>query len=409
MAQLARYTAEKLAAAKASSDPVVPAHGCSEGGTLLRLAIVSHAYIEEELRKGIGALAERMKLAVVTPDIADCLVFPALRVKDSAAFIDCYRPIRSKYLFGAQYMFLSPDLGFRANVPDVVCVQYDPWSLMFWQTLVYCRLFAPEAKIVCSVKKNTYRRTWGVGSIKHLITRAAMRHISRFMAASHMTAEMYSRNFGIDPAKIEVITPIGVDTQHFSPSEPRPLDPRRAMVGFAGRLEPHKGVEDLVEAVSRCRSATGLDIRLEVCGRGSLAPWLEDMALSCDWLTVRGLMPNRDVPAFLRSLDVFALPARVLPDHEEHDAHALLEALACGLPCIATRSGINTELLSDGSGILVEPQQPLELAAALGDLIRDLDRRRELASRARMRAVTDFDNHRLAERKTEFFEKVLRD
>lgn len=84
---------------------------------MLRLAIVSHAYLEEELRKGIGALARHLDVRVVTPQIADCLVFPSLRFEDSPRYVELFEPIRSIHLFGAQYLFLSHDLGFRESKP----------------------------------------------------------------------------------------------------------------------------------------------------------------------------------------------------------------------------------------------------------------------------------------------------
>jgi len=374
---------------------------------LLRLVIVSHAYIEEELRKGIGALAQKLQVTVVTPEISECLVFPSLRVRDSQEYIELFTPIRSALLFGSQYLFLSSDLGFRKSKPDVICVEYDPWSLMFWQTLIASRLFARKARIVCSVKKNTYRRAWGLNKIKYLMGRVSINHISRYITASEMTRRLYEDIFGIDRSKIDVFTHLGVDTDNFCPPPVgKGSDPREAVMGYAGRLEPHKGIEDLVEAADHCRATTDLNIRLEVCGGGSLKGHLEELAKSRPWLSIKGLVPNGEVPDFLRRLDLFVLPARTLPDHEEHDAHALLEALACGLPCIATRSGINAELLHDGIGVLVEPQQPLELSDAIAALVRDVARRLELASAARQRAVAEFDNHRLAARKVELFKEV---
>lgn len=376
---------------------------------MLRLAIVSHAYIEEELRKGIGALARHLDVRVVTPEIADCLVFPSLRVEDSQKYIELFEPIRSVHLFGAQYLFVSRDLGFRASKPDVVCVEYNLWSVMFWQTAIAARLYSPQARIVLSVKKNTFRRKGSLGKFKELVARASLGSVARVVTASRMTARLYQDLFGIAEARIATFTHLGVDTENFSPpAPPRPVHTDAAVLGYAGRLEPHKGIEDLVEAVVACRTATGLDLKLEICGSGSLSGWLEDMAAANDWIAIRGLMPNGEVPNFLRGLDIFVLPPRTLPDHEEHDAHSLLEALACGLPCIATRSGINAEVLGDGTGVLVSPHRPDDLADAVGALVQDPSRRRELAAAARQRAIEDFDNHRLAERKARFFQEVAK-
>ena len=376
---------------------------------MLQVVVISHAYIEEELRKGVAALADRLDVRVISPASADCLVFSGLNVGDSESHIELFDPLRTVRLFGAQYVFLSPDLGFRRRPPDVICVDYDPWAIVFWQTLLCSRLFARRSVIVCSAKKNTYRRFPVFGWVKSLAARVGIRRTSKFIAASHRTARMYEDIFGVDKAIIEVMTHLGVDTDHFAPpADPRPIEPDRAVVGYVGRLERHKGIEDLVSAIEHLRSVTELDVRLNVCGSGSLAAELAEMAGSRPWLSVESAVPNNQVPPFLRGLDIFVLPARVLPDHEEHDAHALIEALACGLPCIATRSGINAELLGDGTGVLVEPQQPLELASAIGALVPDVALRRELSSHGRQRAVAEFDNHRLAQRKAELFKEVAK-
>lgn len=292
----------------------------------------------------------------------------------------------------------------------MICIEYNLWSVMFWQTVIAARLFSPRSRIVLSVKKNTFRREGAFAKLKELVARVSLGSVARVITASRMTAQLYRELFGIPETRIATFTHLGVDTDHFAPPpDPRPVRPDGAVLGYVGRLEAHKGLEDLVEAVAACRATAGLDLKLEVCGSGSLSGWLADAAAAHDWITINGLMPNGQVPHFLRELDIFVLPARNLPDHEEHDAHSLIEAFACGLPCIATRSGINTELLGDGTGVLVEPLDPAGLASALAALVPDVPRRQKLGARARERAVREFDNHSLARQKADFFEKVRRD
>ena len=150
-----------------------------------------------------------------------------------------------------------------------------------------------------------------------------------------------------------------------------------------------------------------MDARLELLGNGALRAECVAAGGSKPWLRVREPVPHDQVPDFLRELDVFALPSRVSEDHEEHDAHALLEAMAVGLPCVGTRSGITPEIIGDGSGVLAEPNSATALEHALKQVIGDLELRRELAERARQKALASFSPEALAASKSEIYEEIL--
>jgi glycosyltransferase involved in cell wall biosynthesis len=147
---------------------------------------------------------------------------------------------------------------------------------------------------------------------------------------------------------------------------------------------------DLVEAVRIARERDGLPLRLRLLGGGTLRAELTDLAASVSWLEVRPGVLTPEVATFLHDLDLFVLPSRVLPDHEEHDAHALLEAQAVGLPVIGARSGIIPELLGDGSGLLVAPQDPAALAEAIAILARDPVLRADVARRGHEKARGEY-------------------
>ena len=114
-----------------------------------------------------------------------------------------------------------------------------------------------------------------------------------------------------------------------------------------------------------------------------------------------------EVSDFLRGLDIFVMPSRNLPDHQEHDAHALIEALANGLPCVGTRSGIIPEILGDGTGCIVDPENPAELARVLKGLILNPAYRNELGLRGRQKAIQEFALDTLASKKVNIFKRVI--
>lgn len=93
-----------------------------------------------------------------------------------------------------------------------------------------------------------------------------------------------------------------------------------------------------------------------------------------------------DVPEILTLCDVFVLPSEI-----EGFSLALLEAMARGLPCIATDAGGNREALAEGAGVLVPPRNPTVLAKALATILADPEASREMGRRARTRVHAEFD------------------
>jgi glycosyltransferase involved in cell wall biosynthesis len=132
------------------------------------------------------------------------------------------------------------------------------------------------------------------------------------------------------------------------------------------RLEPSKGVEDLIDASRRLVDAD-VRMRVVIAGDGSQREQLAARVRERGVEDVCALLgPRRDIGSLLAVADVFCLPS-----HHEGVPPILLEALAEGLPSVATRVGGVPELISHGrTGLLVEPGDPVELGRALKRVIR---------------------------------------
>jgi glycosyltransferase involved in cell wall biosynthesis len=371
----------------------------------LRVDMLAHAYLEPEVRKNVVELAKRVDIQVIAPTHADNLVFRRLRFGGDDQGRALYRLFRPLYLFGAQYVLLSVSLGLRGRRPCVLHIDYDPWAVVFWQAVLCRALFSRGSRIVCGVKKNTYRAYPGLrGQLKRRVARAGARRVDRFMAASQMAQQMYVREFGISRCRLDVVTHMGVDTEVFSPAGVA-LGGQELICGYTGRLHAMKGVLELVDSVERCRRG-GLALRLRLLGAGPLAAELQERAAAVDWLDVLPPVPNAEVAVFLRTLDIFVLPSRVLDDHQEHDAHALLEALASGLPAIGTSSGIIPEILGDGTGLVIEPEDVAALSRAFRMLVEDSDLRAKLRRRGRAKAVREYALQEVAQRKIDVYRRA---
>lgn len=372
----------------------------------MKIAIISHSYLDSENRKNVHELAKHAEVKVIIPRGFRVSRTMKLTLGGSDLDTDRIWARRTIRVWGAQYLFLSPTLGFRRFKPDIIHVEYDPWSLVVWQVLVARRLFAPQARLVCTVKKNTYRRYQGlVTSQKERVAKAGIGRVDRFLAASEMAARLYKDLFHVPADKIEVVTHLGIDGEVFRPAESSTtaVTKRSLTVGFCGWFGQHKGIWELVEAVQICRTQMGMDLELQLLGAGALNDDLSWREAETSWLRVFPPVPNSEVPHFLQGLDIFVLPSLVLADHEEHDAHALLEAMAVGVPSVGTRSGIIPELLGNGAGLLVEPGNIHELADAIAQLGRDPDARQRLSDRARERVERESLVPTVAKRKAEAY------
>jgi glycosyltransferase involved in cell wall biosynthesis len=111
---------------------------------------------------------------------------------------------------------------------------------------------------------------------------------------------------------------------------------------------------------------------------------------------------RRDVPEILALSDIFVLPSEI-----EGFSLALLEAMARGLPCIATDAGGNREALAEGAGVLVPPRDPEALAIALARIFDAPEASRELGRRARGRVHSEFDVARTVRETRELYASLI--
>ena len=187
----------------------------------------------------------------------------------------------------------------------------------------------------------------------------------------------------------------GVDLQHFAPQE------RRAegeTVLAVGRLVDKKGFDDLIRAwpaVRERRPGARLVLVGEGPERGPLMTLARSLGLH-DEIEWAGAEPQDRVRARLAGAAVFCLPCRVGRDgNRDGLPTVLLEALACGVPCVSTRVTGIPEIVRDGiEGRLVEEGDRAALADAIVDLMADAEQRRRMGAAARARAESLFDLRR---------------
>jgi glycosyltransferase involved in cell wall biosynthesis len=207
-----------------------------------------------------------------------------------------------------------------------------------------------------------------------------------------------------------VMIPNGVDTSYFRPEAGR-RDPLRRelgipaevqVVGTIGNLLPVKGQSDLLRAVARLGSTE--QTRLVIVGDGRERGRLEALARELE-LSERVLFTGTrpDTRELLSSFDVV-----VSPSHSEGMSNVLLEAMAMARPIVATAVGGSSELLRhEETGLLVPPQDPESLAAAIRRVLQGGPEIEALARRARKVVEVQFGLDRMIARYVALYDELL--
>lgn len=251
-------------------------------------------------------------------------------------------------------------------------------------------LAGPAARLARVPRVIHTRHGQRVGNSRRPVTafRLAALTADHVVCVSHDCARV-CREQGVSPRRIRVVWN-GIDLDRFKPTVGDGSGP----VVAVGRLSPEKDFETLVRAVALA-ARQDPTFRLEIAGDGVCMAGLRRLI---DELNVHGAVRLlglvRDVPALLSRAVVFTLSSLT-----EGVSLTILEAMASGVPVVATRVGGNPEVVADGeTGLLVPPADPSALAAALLAQWRDAATRRAMGAAGRARVEACFDVRKMVAR-----------
>lgn len=247
----------------------------------------------------------------------------------------------------------------------------------------------------------------------HLRNRVLVKADGFISISSAISSEF--RRAGVAPRQMAII-PNGVDTTRFRPAVGNERErlsrrlglPTRWLAVYTGKLNRGKGLTLLLEAwLDMVRRAPDVHLLLVGSGSGqymSCEPELREFVRTHDLdprVTFTGYVEN--VEDYLRASDCFVLPSR-----SEAFGLSLVEAMACGLPSIATRVGGVPDLVRNGvDGLLVEPGNAVELGAALWKLYTDEEKAARLGSAAREAVVRELGIEPVTDAHLEVFSRLL--
>ncbi|HED39365.1 MAG TPA: TIGR03088 family PEP-CTERM/XrtA system glycosyltransferase [Chromatiales bacterium] len=247
----------------------------------------------------------------------------------------------------------------------------------------------------------------------NLLRKSSRLIVDQYISMSHDLAEWLNQEIGIPRNKISIIYN-GVDTNHFSPGKDRtpelPIDflPKdHFVIGTIGRLEPVKDQITLVKAfihILQARPKLRATVRLIIGGDGSLKKQIESMLAEAG-VSELAWLPGfySDTAALYRICSIFALPSK-----REGISNTILEAMASGLPVVATNVGGTPEIVTDGTtGKLVSANNPAEMAEAILCYIDDPALRHQHARQARQSAEEKYSLNAMINGYRRVYEKTL--
>jgi len=232
--------------------------------------------------------------------------------------------------------------------------------------------------------------------------RKAMRvFVTRYIALSLDLERYLVEQIGIDADRVVRICN-GVDTERFRPAG-RALEQDVVVIGAVGRMEQIKDHLTLVKAFAIV-ARESIKVRLVIVGDGAcrerLTAYLDEHGLADDY-DFPGFCD--DVPALLHTFDMF-----VLPSLSEGISNTILEAMASGIPVIATRVGGNPELMRDNeTGFLVAPADPEAMARKIHIYALDRELRQRHGAAGRQRVLDEFSLVGMIERYRAVYEQCL--
>jgi glycosyltransferase involved in cell wall biosynthesis len=241
------------------------------------------------------------------------------------------------------------------------------------------------------------------------VIRECGQDIDAYVALTDYYARHAVEHFGLPAERVHRI-PLGIHVAEFA--GPRPPAAGPPTIGYLARVCPEKGLHLLAEALPMLR-AVGHACRVRAAGYlgsadrdylAQLTGRLREGGFDEVAFEYVGEVTQAEKIEFLRQVDVLAVPTT----YAEAKGFYALEALAAGVPLVLPGHGAFQELIAaTGGGLLHEPGDAASLAAALGELLADGERRTAMAARGQQAAMAQYDAAHMAEQAWALFERFV--
>ena len=207
----------------------------------------------------------------------------------------------------------------------------------------------------------------------------------RVLSGSTYTLKMLKKLFNLSDSQIRLFYENGIHKSFFAFNHEHSTEKAQANLLFVGRLVPYKGADMLLEAVSRLNTDVRDKIHLTIVGDGSEKSALEQKVVEYnlqDQVKFTGWIEQSETIKYYQESDIFCFPSI-----REFGGAVVLEAMACGRPCIVVNNGGIGEYVTDETGFRIEPISREYLIQELSDKIQCLVNDKNLRSQMSLKAV----------------------
>jgi starch synthase len=322
-----------------------------------------------------------------------------------------WEKLQSDLPFSKVLQTLSVNLAFNGVALDSRLVHCHTWYTFFAGFLAKKLYSLPLVMTMHSLEP---LRPWkeeqlGAGyALSSWIERNGVENADRVIAVSAEMKEDVLRYYRIDPAKVAIIHN-GIDLRQYQPVGERSYLEQKGISGpyllFVGRISRQKGILQLLDAMEELR---GGGLKLVLCASAPDTPELEaevreKVAANPEVIWINEMVAKENVIQLYSHAEIF-----VCPSVYEPFGIINLEAMACKAPVIASRVGGIKEVVVDGeTGILVEPDRPDQLAAAIGKLAGNRQLIAKFKEAGRRRVEQSFGWDVIAQKTVQLYQAIV--
>ncbi len=383
----------------------------------MRLLVVGHSFIVGYNQKKYVAMKQldpQLQLRIVGPKHSRH-IFGTYR-SEVHPELSAEEVISLRAVFSGSHMTYVLDPARMAQIirkfrPDVIHIEEEPQAAITVATVALREAFSPQSAITLFTWDNLCRpRKFPLGALKKALRSYSLRRVAAVVCGNR-DAERLLRREARYTIHTEVLPQFGLDPAEHAPGNEPELKQQLGLagsivVGTAGRLLPEKGIGLLLGALAEMPQ---LPWKLLLVGSGPMEKEIRE-----EWIprfpgrvVLVPAVAHREVPRYLRCLDVFVLASHAIQNWKEQFGLALAQAMLLGIPSVVSSSGALPEVVGPG-GLLAEERSQESLRQALEGFLQGASLRQELGTCARAFALEHYTLARVAGRYLGVFEQALR-
>jgi len=335
----------------------------------MRLLVVGHSFIVAYNQKKYVAMKQldpHLRLRILGPKQSrhvfgtyPCDVHPELSAEEVIPLGAFFSGSHMTYVLDPVPMAQI----LRGFCPDVIHMEEEPHAGMAVATATLRETFAPQAAITLFTWDNLHRpRGFPLGPIKRTLRSYTLRRAAAVVCGNREAEQLLHRQAGY-AGHTEVLPQFGLDPDEHTPGNESDLRQQLGLmgsvvVGYAGRLLPEKGVGFLMGALEQLGQ---LSWKLLLVGSGPLEQQIREvwMPRLPGRIVHVPAVAHREVPRYLRCMDVFVLASYAIPNWKEQFGLAAAQAMMLGIPSVVSSSGALPEAAERRNKLSPPPLRPL--------------------------------------------------